>query len=42
VFGAAEPFLVVWIADSGHQIMAESVQRLNPAAVAKEFMREFG
>jgi len=42
VFGRAEPFLVVWISDSGHQIMAESVQRLNSAAVAKEFLREFG
>jgi hypothetical protein len=42
VFGAIKPFLVVWISDSGHEIMAESAQRLNSAAVAKEFMREFG
>jgi hypothetical protein len=42
VFGAADPFLVIWISDSGHEIMTESAQRLNSAAVAKEFMREFG
>jgi hypothetical protein len=42
VFGAVERFLVVWISDSGHEIMAESVQSLNSAAVAREFMREFG
>jgi hypothetical protein len=41
-FGGAAPFLVVWISDSGHEIMAESVRRLNSTAVAKEFMREFG
>ena len=41
-FGSATPFLVVWISDSGHEIMAESVRRLNSAAIAKEFMSEFG
>lgn len=42
VFGSSEPFLVVWISDSGANIMVESAQRLNPTAVATEFMREFG
>ena len=41
VFGSSEPFLVVWISDSGHQILVESVRRLNSAAVATEFIREF-
>jgi Domain of unknown function (DUF4303) len=41
-FGRGAPFLVVWMSDSGHEIMAESVRRLNTAAVVKEFMREFG
>ena len=41
-FGGAEPFLAVWISDSGHRIMVESVKRLNPEAVAKEFVAEFG
>jgi hypothetical protein len=42
VFGVSEPFLVVWISDSGHGIMVESAQRLNSAAVAEEFLKEFG
>jgi Domain of unknown function (DUF4303) len=41
VFGG-ETFLAVWISDSGHPIIAESVRRLNPAAVAQQFMAEFG
>ena len=41
-FGDTVPFLVVWISDSGHEIMVESVRRLNSATVAKEFMSEFG
>jgi hypothetical protein len=41
-FGGVDPFLVVWISDSGHPIMAKSALRLNSAAVAREFMREFG
>ncbi|MDX1944352.1 MAG: DUF4303 domain-containing protein [Pirellulaceae bacterium] len=41
-FGGAEPFLAVWISDSGHRIMVESVQRLNSEAVADEFVAEFG
>jgi hypothetical protein len=41
-FGRSEPFLVVWISDSGHEIMGESARRLNSTAVATEFMREFG
>jgi hypothetical protein len=41
-FGGSKPFLVVWISDSDHEIMAESVRRLNSKAVAREFMREFG
>jgi hypothetical protein len=40
-FGGAGPLLVVWISDSGHEIMAESVRRLNSTLLAKEFMREF-
>lgn len=42
VFGTKEPFLVVWISDSGHKIISESVQRLNSQLVAREFMAEFG
>jgi hypothetical protein len=41
-FCKSEPFLVVWISDSGHEIMAASARRLNTTAVAAEFMREFG
>jgi hypothetical protein len=41
-FGRGKLFLVVWISDSGHEIIAESVRRLNSKAVAREFMREFG
>ena len=41
-FGGAEPLLAVWISDSSHPIMGESVRRLNSAAVATEFMAEFG
>lgn len=41
-FGSAEPFLAVWISDSGHRIIVESVQRLNSEAVAEEFVAEFG
>jgi hypothetical protein len=41
-FCDADPFLVVWISDSGHRIMAESISRLNPTAVAREAKREFG
>jgi hypothetical protein len=41
-FGSVEPFLVVWLSDSGHAIMADSVRRLNTEAVASGFMREFG
>jgi Domain of unknown function (DUF4303) len=41
-FGGVEPFIVVWISDSGHKIIAESVRRLNSETVAKEFMHEFG
>jgi hypothetical protein len=40
--GGVGLFLVVWIADSDRPIMAESVRRLNSAAVAREFIREFG
>jgi hypothetical protein len=42
VFGRAEPFLAVWISDSGHPIITGSVHRLNPPEVAEEFMKEFG
>jgi hypothetical protein len=41
-FGSTDPFLAVWISDSGHTIMAQSVRRLNSIAVAREFMAEFG
>ena len=41
-FGIVDPFLAVWISDSGHEIMADSVRRLNSEDVVKEFMREFG
>jgi hypothetical protein len=42
VFGGSKPFLVVWISDSNHKIMTESVRRLNPTEVATDFAREFG
>jgi hypothetical protein len=41
VFGKSEPFLVVWISDSGHQILVESARRHNSASVAAEFIKEF-
>jgi hypothetical protein len=41
-FDDTETFLAVWISDSAHPIMCESVRRLNPAAVTSEFMAEFG
>jgi len=40
-FGTADPFLVIWISDSGHGIMAESVRRLNSPTIVREFMQEF-
>ncbi|RBP46602.1 uncharacterized protein DUF4303 [Roseimicrobium gellanilyticum] len=42
VFGGSEPFLLVWISDSGHEIMMKSARRLNSATVAQEFIAEFG
>jgi hypothetical protein len=42
VFGEPEIYLAMWISDSGHEIMAESVRRLNSAAVVNEYMAEFG
>ena len=42
VFGAADPFLVVWISDSDDEVMERSVRRLNSAAVATDFLSEFG
>lgn len=42
IFGVSEPFLVVWISDSGHKIMVESVRRLSSDPVAREFIQEFG
>lgn len=41
-FGSANPFLVVWISDSGHEIMVKSVRRLNSELVADEFLADFG
>lgn len=41
-FGGAAPFLVVWISDSEHPVMANSVRRLNTKKVAREFAAEFG
>lgn len=40
-FADREPFLVVWISDSGHEIMVDSVKRLNPPALTAEFEEEF-
>ena len=40
--GGADPFLVVWVSDSDHPIMADSVRRLNPEAASREFLDEFG
>jgi len=42
VFGGSDPFLVVWISDSNHEIMVESARRLNSREMATEFVREFG
>jgi Domain of unknown function (DUF4303) len=42
VFGVPEPFLAVWISDSGHEILPNSVRRLNSEAISKEFLIEFG
>jgi len=41
-FGAAEPFLALWVSDSSQGISLESVRRLNSQAVANEFLSEFG
>jgi hypothetical protein len=41
-FGDKMPFLAIWISDSDHKIIFESVRRLNPTTVANEFLREFG
>jgi hypothetical protein len=41
-FGRQEPILAVWVSDSDHPIIAESVRRLNPQEVAREFLAEFG
>ena len=41
-FVGIEPFLAVWISDSGHSIMVESVRRLNSEIVSEEFVAEFG
>jgi hypothetical protein len=41
-FGDVPPFLVVWISDSSHHIIYESVRRLNSREVADEFDRLFG
>lgn len=41
VFGP-EIYLAMWISDSGHEIMAQSVRRLNTPSVVKEYMAEFG
>jgi hypothetical protein len=41
-FGAEDPFLVVWISDSGHPIIVRSAHRLNSEAVAQEFVGELG
>ena len=37
-FGDADLFLAVWISGSSHEIMVESVQRLNSERVAVEFI----
>jgi hypothetical protein len=37
-----EIYLAMWISDSGHEIMAQSVRRLNTPAVIKEYTAEFG
>jgi Domain of unknown function (DUF4303) len=42
VFGSKERFLAVWITDSNHEVIVNSVRRLNAAAVAGEFVNEFG
>jgi hypothetical protein len=42
VFGVPEIYLAIWISDSGHEIMAQSVRRLNTPTVVKEYLAEFG
>jgi hypothetical protein len=41
-FGGKEPFLAVWFSDSDHNVIFESVRRLNSEVVVSEFMSEFG
>lgn len=42
VFGGTDAFRAIWISDTSHLIMVESVQRLNSLNVAKEFEAWFG
>jgi hypothetical protein len=42
VFGVSKIYLAMWISDSGHEIMGQSVRRLNTRSVVKEYMAEFG
>lgn len=41
-FVGTDPFLAIWISDSGSEIIAESVKRLNHIDVFSDFMAEFG
>lgn len=41
VFGTKDPFLAIWISDSGHEIINRSVGRLNSESVMYDFFDEF-
>lgn len=42
VFGEPVIYLAMWISDSAHEIIGQSVRRLNSANVVQEFRAEFG
>ena len=42
LFGQGLEYLAIWVSDSNHPILEESVCRLNPSAVVEEFLGEFG
>ncbi len=41
IFASSVSFLAIWICDSSHEIMTQSVQRLNSDDVVSAFMKEF-
>lgn len=41
IFASSVSFLAIWICDSDHSVMTQSVQRLNSTDVTSAFMKEF-